>query len=349
MTNAANAILVKSRAKFGKSLKLKDYDNLLSCPTMKDVVAYLKSNTKYRYTLDGLHDAAVHRGNLEVLLKKQMYTEYANLCSFERSIGEHYFEYLLLKAEIEQILMFFRYFSAGKAYSLPFSLPDFFKNSSKVDAEKLSHAQNFNEALQILKNTRYHKILVAFKPKDDKTPPDFTLIESALDKYMYSEIERLVNKHFSGHTKDELFKIFGAQAELDNIRKIYRSKKYHNFTNDELKSMLNHGQFNLSGRVLNQMIESEDYNGVYALLNSSKYKSFLNSYNFVYIDDFANRFLYNHCRRKIHFSKEPAVVMASAILLTEIEIYNITNIIEGKRYQVDANTIKQMLILDRQG
>lgn len=349
MTNASNAILVKSRAKFGRSLKPKDYESLLACATMKDVVTYLKANTKYRYTLDGLHDAALHRGNLETLLKKQMYTEYANLCSFERSVGEHYFEYLLLKAEIDQILIFFRHFSAGSTHNLPFSLTDFLKRPSKINVEKLSHAQNFNEALQILKQTRYHKILAPFKPKDENTPPDYTLLESALYKFLYDETERLVRKYFSGQTEDELLKIFGAQAELDNIRKIYRSKKYHNFTKDEIKSMLNHGQFYLSNTALKKMIECETHNDVMALLKSSKYRNFLNNYNFIYIDDFASRFLYTYCRQKIHFSKEPAVVMASSIILTEIEIYNITNIIEGKRYKVDANTIKQMLILDRQG
>ena len=41
--------------------------------------------------------------------------------------------------------------------------------------------------------------------------------------------------------------------------------------------------------------------------------------------------------------------MASAINLSETEIYNITNIIEGKRYGVERDVIKAMLILDEQG
>lgn len=349
MSSASTAVLVKSRAKFGKRLTDKDYDDLLSCRSMGDIVTYLKSNTHYNVSLEGIHEAAVHRGNLEALLKRSMYDDFANLCSFERSVGEHYFEYLLLKSEIDQLLLFFRYFTAGTPQSFPFALPDFFKHSSKLNVAELTHAKSFNEIMNILKPTRFYKVLIPFKPRSENDPPDFTLMESALDRYLYDQTKKLCKKYFSGNTQKELMTIFGAQAELDNIRRIYRSKKYYDTTADELKALMNEQRLYLTKRALNDLLEAKDEKDVISLLKKTRYRLSLEKYEYLYIDDFARRFIFGYCRKKMHFSKEPAVVMASAINLSETEIYNITNIIEGKRYGVERDVIKAMLILDEQG
>ena len=130
MSSASTAILVKSRAKFGRRLTTKDYDELLSCRNILDITNFLKTNTHYGSVLENIRESAVHRGNLESLLKQKMYNDFARLCSFERSIGEHYFEYLLLRSEIDQLLLFLRYFTAGTPEKFIFNLPDFFKNST---------------------------------------------------------------------------------------------------------------------------------------------------------------------------------------------------------------------------
>ncbi len=349
MSSASTAILVKSRAKFGRRLKKKDYDDLLACKSTGDIVTYLKSNTHYNVTLEGLHEAAIHRGNLEALLRRSMYDDFANLCSFERSVGEHYFEYLLLKSEIDQLLLFFRYFAADTPQTFPFALPDFFKYSSKLNVAELTHAKSYEEILNILKPTRFYKVLLPFEPLPNTGLPDFTLMESALDRYLYSQTKVLCKKYFFGNTQKELLTIFGAQAELDNIRRIFRSKKYYDATADELKAMMNNQHLYLSKRAMNALLEAKDEKEVISLLRQSKYRLFIDKIPYSYIDDFARRFVYGYCRKKMHFSKESAVVMASAINLAETEIYNITNIIEGKRYGVDPDTIKAMLILDEQG
>ena len=350
MSSASVAVLVKSRAKFGRRLTKKNYNDLLACKNVSDIVTYLKSNTHYSSCLDGLQEAAIHRGNVEALLKRHIYTEFANLCSFERSVGEHYFEYLLLRSEVDQLLVFLRYFYAGKPNEYPFSLPDFFKKSSKIDVSALTHACSFDEILNILKHTRFYKLLVPFKPQNPDEMPDFTFIESALDRYVYANTQKLIEKDFIGNTEKELKTILEAQAELDNIRKIYRAKKYYDDTTiDEIKVMLNDLNLYLSKRKLNDMVCSQSADDVLLMLKKTRYRHSMKSEDAFQIDDFARRFLYSYCRKKMRFSREPAVVMASTIILFEDEINNITNIIEGKRYGVDADTIKSLLILDEQG
>ncbi|MDO4504108.1 MAG: V-type ATPase subunit, partial [Clostridia bacterium] len=53
---------------------------------------------------------------------------------------------------------------------------------------------------------------------------------------------------------------------------------------------------------------------------------------------------YNWCKHNIRFSISPPIVLMSYIFLKEIEILNIINIIEGIKYRMPSEKIKQMLI-----
>ena len=82
-------------------------------------------------------------------------------------------------------------------------------------------------------------------------------------------------------------------------------------------------------------------------MKKTRYRLILDKTDFTYFDWLADRIKYDFCRKHMCFSTHAAVVMASTIIVFEIEIENITNIIEGKRYGVDNDTIKNMLILER--
>ena len=54
---------------------------------------------------------------------------------------------------------------------------------------------------------------------------------------------------------------------------------------------------------------------------------------------------FEKCRHYIRFSVNPSVVMMAYIFLMENEISNIVNIIEGVRYELPSDDIKDMLII----
>ena len=339
---ASTAILVKTRAKFKNRLKNNDYEALLSCHTIPDIAAFLKSKTVYGPYLQSVQESAVHRGNLEMLLRRKIFDDFAALCRFERTIGEHYYKYLLLKAETDQIILYLRYFIAGTPEKYLFTLPDFFIKNSHIDFLALTQAKTFENVLKILENTRYYELLVPFIPSVNSAP-DFTMIEAVLDRNLYNEASRIITKHFRGKTKDQLIKIFNIRGELDDIRKIYRAKKYYNVSDETVNALLN-------GRTeyLNKHKTEEIINGtaedIIEVLNKTKYRNILSNMKFSFIDDMAARMLYDFCRRNLRFSRHPAVVMASALILSELEMENITNIIEGKRYGVKTEDIRVLLV-----
>ncbi len=342
---ASTAVLVKSRAKFGAMLTGQDYESLLSCKNIPEIVTYLRSNTHYNVTLEGIKEAAVHRGNLEALLRKKIYSDFAELCFFERSIGEHYFEYIMVKNEIDMLSVFLRYFVAGTPEKFLFTLPNFFSKHSKIDFITIVECKTYDDILQHLKNTAYYKLLLPFQPQENGRL-DFTTIEAVLDRYLHVFARDLFSKNFSGEESEQLIEIMSMRAELENLRKIYRAKKYYQISGDMIRALLNNERCYLNKRQLEEMLECENEQDVLDLMKKTKYRHVMKKIPFQFIDDFADRILFDYCRRKMRFSTHAAVVMASTIELYEIEVKNLTNIIEGKRYMVDTSEIRELLILN---
>lgn len=345
MSKASTAILVKSRAKYGKRLTERDYEELLSCKSVGDIAVYLRNSTHYNVTLEGIKEAAVHRGNLEQLLRSKIFADFAELCKFESSIGEHYFEYLMMKNEIDRLLVFLRYFISGHGEKYLSVLPDFFSRHSKIDFAAITESKTFDDVLAHLRGTEYAKLLAPFAGDDNSF--DFTTVESVLDKYLYKKTAEMIKKNFEGDERDELLKLFKSTAELDNIRRIYRAKKYFNISEDTLRAQLNETRSILTARQLNEMISCENADEVLSLMKKTRYHLVMDKTDYSYFDWLAERIKFDVCRKHMCFSTHAAVVMASTIIVFQIEIENITNIIEGKRYGVDNDIIKKMLILER--
>lgn len=345
MSKAATAILVKSRAKYGRRLTASDYDSLLGCKSVADIASYLRNSTHYNVSLEGIKEASLHRRNLEQLLRSKIYEDFAELCRFESSIGEHYFEYLTLKTEIDYFINFMRYFIAGHPEQFIILRGGFFAEHSKIDFLHLTEAKTPSDILAQLKNTPYHKLLSPFLSDDSKI--DFTMIEAQLDRYLYHKTQAMIEKRFSGDEKVQLQNLFAEDAELEDIRRIIRAKKYYHVSDDVLRSQLIGIPRYLSRRQLVGLIECEDEEQIMNLLKKTAYRHVLGRLDFSYIDELAQRIKFDFCRKAMCYSPHAAVVMASTITTFEIEVENITNIIEGKRYGVENDTIKKMLILER--
>ena len=103
MGKGANAVLALSRAFYGKRLREADYDALVGCRTLGEFAAYLKSNTEYADILSA-PGIPMTAEALEELAAKQQFEHFASICRYELAIGNRFYEFFLLKNEIEQIL-----------------------------------------------------------------------------------------------------------------------------------------------------------------------------------------------------------------------------------------------------
>ena len=101
---------------------------------------------------------------------------------------------------------------------------------------------------------------------------------------------------------------------------------------------------NFKEKQLAQLINAPTAEEVLKRLKLTPYGRQLEKIDFDYVEGAMQKILYNWNLRSFRFSTDPTVVMLCYIFLAENEINNITHIIEGVRYNVPADEIREMLI-----
>lgn len=338
---ASNAVLIKTRAKFGNRLGADDYKNLISMTSVSDIASYLKSSTHYGDVLKNINESAVHRGNLEAILRSKIYIEFAQLCRFERSVGNHFFEFITAYGEINELLSFLRYLSAGRPGEYLLNIPDFFNRQTPIDLVGLSQVKTYDELLEFLRRSPYYKLLSKFEHEEGR-PLDIMNIEAALYGYLYKLLFKLT-KHGLRDGRSELEDIFRMKAELDNIRRIYRSKKYFGMSRELLASQIFPYRYRLSRRQLDNMLSAKDADSVLEVLRGSYYGK-RHDFNGGNTDEACFSVLYKFLLKKIRFTTHSSVAMACYFILSDYEVSDITKIIEAARYNVAFDRYKDLMM-----
>ncbi len=156
---SSNVVLAKARAKYGKRLKEKDYRNLLDCKSVAEVAAYLKANTDYHDVLTGINEYDIHRGQLEVLIKQKLFYNLSSFVRYELSVGEQLADYVIARAEIEEILDALMLMSAGRQEEYSQAAPLYLAKHTKIHMEQFSSIQTYGEFLDALGSSVYRRLL----------------------------------------------------------------------------------------------------------------------------------------------------------------------------------------------
>ncbi len=342
-TLASNAILSKARAMYGRHLTDENYRDLLACQSVSEVASYLKTRTAYKNALAGINENSIHRGQLEAKLKQKLFEDYASLCRYEISVGEHFAQYLIRRSEIEQILHSIMLLEAGKPEEYIFAMPMYLNRHTHIDLNALSQIKSFDDLLDALTHTPYRELLATFQPVKG-IPLNYTGIENVLYTYLYSSIFEVINKYTRGETARQLRAIFNSYIDLLNYSRIIRLKISYNAGPDFIRSsLLPFGD--ISPRILNEMIEAPTEEEVTALMSKTSIGKRFLKISHTYIDEIPNHAKYITCRYNIHFSTHPSVVMMSYTFLTQCELTDIITIVEGVRYKLSPDEIAKLLVV----
>lgn len=342
LTYASNAVLSKARALYGKRITFADYNALITCRNVQDVAAYLKRRTNYSDVLSKINENAVHRSDLEEKLRLKLFMDFESLGRYDLWVGEHFFDYMIARAEIEQIMHSLMLVLAGKSGECVHSIPGFFYVHAKFDLKALSHIGDFDDFLKVVKRSPYYKILLPFKPENGR-PLDLAAIETALYNYLYDIVFDFIDKYVRGKDKKELRRFFGMYIDLTNLVKIVRMKKFYNLSEEYMMAgLINHGT--LSRDELVKFVSCQNSKQMMIDMKSTKMGKKWFSKGLDIIDKVPANMRFNWCRHNIRFSVSPPIVLISYIFLKEVEILNLTNIIEGVKYGMPPEDIKKMLI-----
>lgn len=337
------AMATKAKAMYGKHLTKSDYDELLRRKSVPEIAAYLKHETPYRKSLEGINEYAVHRGHLEMLVRKTFYVNFVELIRYGQSGKDHFYEYGILMIEIRQILVAVRALSENDRHHQIAQLPLFAQRFVSFDIEELVKADSYDQLLKVLKHSPYYEVLMEHRPfrKDDI---DYNAIEISLKNLYYRRVYEIINKEFSGKDREAILENIEIDIELENITKIYRLKKYYHASPEQIKKVLSPTYKRISKEKLYQWIEETNADGFLKAVHDQAYRFPLEVDEFQYIEYQTNAIRFEMNKRLLRYSSNPNIILVAYLSLLEIEINNIIEIIEGVRYKVDGDKIQKLLI-----
>lgn len=341
-----NAVSAKARAKFGNRLTLENYNELMACPSVGEAAAYLKNRTYYSHVLDEVSAKTIHRGRLEELLKLKQFEDYSSLCTFKFAGNDFFYRFIIMRGEVTQLLRCIRLLSFGHDDEYLFTMPGFFNRHTDIDLIQLAKCQTFDEIVSFLDGTVYGEILRPFRP-DTGDFFDFTAIETALTNYINTTLFTMIDQNASGNAKRDLHDFFAMQIEVLNVEKIMRMKHDFSLSANYIRSCLFAKWHLITPSVVNKMLEANTPDEVYALFAKTRYRLKIGDQQFTYIEECFKQILFNEALHIIRFSVHPQLVFAAYTVISDTELSNIVHIIEGIRYGLTTERIREMLILEK--
>lgn len=343
-TLSSNVVLAKARAMYGRRLTGGDYSTMLKFRTVGEVASFLKKSPRYSAELASVDESTVHRGYLELLLRQKLFDDYAALCRYELTIGEQFSKYIIKKGEIEELLSCLRLLHAGRLREYLLSFPSFFTKYIHFDLYALAKVSDYDEFLKALSGTEYRGILEKFHPKNGNLL-DFTAVENALYTNLYQELFAIIRRHAPRATRKELLDLLGSYIDLENATRIVRMKHFYNPSPEAIRPVLLPFSYHISDKLQNRMLNAATSDDVKKILREdSHYKRPLERYQARNMDEIAIRARFDKCLHELRFSIHPPVVMLTYLFLSEIELENIVNIIEGIRYKLPPKEISELLV-----
>ena len=335
----ASAISAKIKSQYGKRLREKDYQAMVKCGSVGEVVQYLKTYTHYQSFLDKVSND-VHRGNLENIMRQKQFESFLSFCRYNNG-DTPVTKYGLRLIEIRELMKFITLLSIKRPEEYLFSMPLFFVRHTDIGLEKLSLVNNHRELLNTLDNTGYYDVIKGFPPNENGDY-DLAAIEDALENYnlslLYADLQKIKKKKI----RNQMLSLFDTLSDYHNYSRIIRLKKYYHMNSDAVRGHLLH-YGNLTGRKLDRILSRDTYEEVREELVKTGVGKKAKTID---IDrEMAVQGRYEMCRHQLYFSTNPEIVLLSFYILSQTELSNVIAIIEGVRYSMDPESIYETLVL----
>ena len=224
MSKTSFAVLTKARSKFGNRLTEKDYQSLLACQSVGEIMSYLKNNTHYSKALTDVSEREIHRGRLEALLRQNLFYEFDSLCRYDSSVSSGLSSYIISTLEVEQIIRFLILLSSNSTDKFIYQFPGYISKHTEIDVNKLANAKNYEEFLNATQSSQFYDILKQFSP-DEKNRLPISDIENKLYNLVFGKLTKLIKATTKGQEKHELINFFFTINDYNIFSRILRLKK----------------------------------------------------------------------------------------------------------------------------
>lgn len=338
-----NATVAKMHAVYGKRLKQEDYSALMSCTSVSDAAGYLKRSTYFSRALEGVDTENIHRGNLENILRRSLIESYFRIIGFEKIGGDEFYNFIIVKTEIDEILICILHLNAGTGDHIT-TLPIYMNKYTSFNLMELAKVGSYDELLSLTEKTPYYSILKANKP-DESGHIDYPAIELKLRTYYSNRLVESLKK-FGGETEKRLRSYIGTQTDMINIINSYRMKRYFSSDYDEIKARMIPIYMRIPEQKMDELYSAKDDKDFLEKLSRTYYGREITEKGFDMKNPEMSLVQFRFLQTKRAFSRSTTApeCFYTFIQLTEIEVKNIIRIIEGIRYSLPTKEIAELII-----
>jgi len=325
------AINTKIKAMEGFWLKKSQYKELVECNNFREALVYLRDKTKYGEVLKEYNVDELHRGQLEIILKRQYISNFTKLSHYLRNDYRKLLKVIFTRFEVEDIKVIIRGKFIGKLKEDLEQRISHRCSMSTINYDELLEASNVAQVVDKLKGTIYYNYI--YNLVDSIEEDGLFRIEMALDSVYFIQLKRFIKK-LPKEDKEVVEKINGIQADLLNIQMIYRGIKYYKLPSEILFNYAVQDGCKLNKEDLKRLCYSKSVEDFFNRIKGTAYKDIF------YASDFEDHlleketlsFLQKMYTRYKSEAKMNISVMLTYLELSLIEYRNIVSIVENKRY-----------------
>lgn len=339
------AINAKLKALGSEMLKEKDFQNLIELNSVQEAYNYLYNNTYYKKYLEDISGQEIHRRQLEQKLKKSLVLSEDFLKKYLSSDLKNFIEHYFKKFEIADLKIILRTILMKNEENYLSDNLVYIDRNKKINFDNLIQATSYSELQEVLKELCYAEVLDEFAEQYHENKKLFQ-IEMTLDFHYFSQLNELAAK-LSNKDQKYFNEIIVTYIDLLNIQWIYRIKRYYNLSSGEILNYIIPFHFKIKREELQNMSQVNNPKDLIKHISYAPYKKLLKN-AIKDKSDIFERFFLNYIFQKLQQIKTESFFSVSTILaylfLREYELRDIITIIEGIRYSLPNDRIKNFLI-----
>lgn len=347
MGSQYSAVAAKLKAMRGECLKPEDYEQMLGMRSVREVCAYLKQNTGYGEVLEGYSEEKSHRGEIEHRLLSKLFDEYSRLYIFMNQDQREFLSLWMRRWEIRLLQRALRYIRNHEAAPPPeqwlgaeVSEREIRKHS-KIDLDALAKAKTMSEIADACGDSAYKEIIQT----GERLKLDLFAMGMRLDRY-YLETLWKASRALPKEDAEAFGLWMGTDLDMLNVMWIYRAKRFWGFSNQMIYTTMIPIRRRLSPADIENMVNSADTDAMRAYVAAkTPYGAIFDNYDEgVFIEENYNTLSEDNSRRILSTHPQTMAAVYAYIKLKEVEISNLTVIIEGIRYGMNSENIKKHLM-----
>ena len=329
------SINTKLKAMYSNKLSIDEFSELIKQPDSERALLYLKSIKEDFKSLPEDAD----RIEIETQLDKNLIKDIQKIERLLSDNSKYYLKIFLSKYEIRCIKSVFRKIYSRSILDEDLDNVGIWTNSIFKEIKGINNVTDFEEFLNLIKKTPYYKIFIPYIGKDIKDINIFQ-IENQLDIIYFKTMMKISIDKKNHVLKDNI----GTQIDLENIVWIYRTKKYYHFSEEEIRKTIVDYFYKISKEDIMKLINSSDYNEFEKVLSNTSYKKLVTG-NEKKLEQMVSIYLYEKDKKIFRSNMFDVNFIYAYIDMVDAENNDITNIIEGIRFNLKREEILQKLVV----